>query len=221
MPESKAKHVSYSKEEQELLADIEIARKSLYVFKDSGEKQKWVDLLDKAEGEVNGGKNYIYATKLVSRVNEVIDKLWKRIFRWQDIQRQVTTVFAVAIPIELFAIAAYFYFVNIAQHGLYTSMLFGLLGGSLGVALNIGKDLQIDISNRLQMLRLILRPFIGVISAIVLYALLQTKVLIVAPSADAGSVLILLSVFAGFSERFIVKALSDYIPSIMSNKISE
>lgn len=214
--------MSHSKEEQELLADIEIARKGLYVFNDSGEKHKWLELLDKAENEVSGaGKNLVYAKKLVGRVNEAIDQLWKRIFRWQDIQRKVTAVFVVAIPVELFAIAAYFYFVGLTEYGLYTAMLFGLLGGSLGVALNIGKDLRIDGSNRLQMLRLILRPFVGVISAVVMYALLQTKVLVVAPSADSGSVLILLSVFAGFSERFIVKALSDYIPSVIGHGKTE
>lgn len=203
-----------SKESQKLLADIEITRTNLYVFKDSGEKQKWVDLLNKAQKEVADG-NYISAQKLIGRVAEVIDGLWKRISRWQDVQKQVTTIFVVAIPAELIGIVAYFYFVNVNQYPMYTAMLFGLLGGSLGVALNIGKELQIDASNRLQMLRLILRPFIGVISAIVLYALLQTKILIVAPNADSTSVLILLSVFAGFSERFIVKALSDYIPSII------
>ncbi len=206
-----------SKEEQELLADIEITHANLYVFKDSGEKQKWIDLLDKAQKEVAAG-NYIYARKLIDRVTEVIKKLWERIFRWQDVQRKVTTVFVVAIPIELIGVVAYFNYVNVAQHLMYTSMLFGLLGGSLGVALNIGKNLQIDGSNRLQMLRLILRPFIGVISAMVLYALLQTKILVVAPNADSTSVLILLSIFAGFSERFIVKALSDYIPSIINEK---
>lgn len=209
--------MTYNKEEQKLFADIEITRTNLYVFKDSGEKQKWVDLLDKAQKEVTEG-NHIYSRKLIDRVAEVIKKLWERIFRWQDIQKKVTTIFVVAIPVELIGVVAYFYYVNVAQHLMYTSMLFGLLGGSLGVALNIGKELQIDGSNRLQMLRLILRPFIGVISAIVLYALLQTKILVVAPNADSTSVLILLSVFAGFSERFIVKALSDYIPSIIKEK---
>ena len=145
----------------------------------------------------------------------VIDNLWKRIFRWHEVQRQTTTIFMVAIPIEILAIVLYSYFLNITQYGLYSSMLFGLLGGSLGVALNIGKDLQIEGSNRLQMLRLTLRPFIGVISAIVMYALLQTKILNIGQGVANSGLIILLSVFAGFSERFIVKALSDYIPSIV------
>lgn len=204
-----------SKEQQKLLADIEITGTNLYVFKDSSEKQKWVDLLDRAQKEVLDG-NYVHAQKLIDKVTEVIDSLWKRISRWQDVQKQVTTIFVIAIPVELIGIVAYFYFINVGQYPMYTAMLFGLLGGSLGVALNIGKELQIDASNRLQMLRLMLRPFIGVISAIVLYALLQTKILVVAPDADSTSVLILLSVFAGFSERFIIKAFSDYVPSIFS-----
>jgi phosphate/sulfate permease len=128
----------------------------------------------------------------------------------------LTTVFIIAIISELILISIYFYFVGFTKFELYTSMVFGLLGGSLGVALNIGKDLIVESSNRLQMLRLILRPFIGTISAIVIYLLLQTKVLIVSPIADSGSVLVLLSILAGFSERFIVKALSNYIPSMIN-----
>ena len=206
--------MTYKKEEQKLFADIEITRTNLYAFKDSDEKQKWADLLDKAQKEITE-RNYTSARKLIGRVEEVIKNLWERIFRWQDIQKRVTTIFLIAIPAELIGIVAYFYYVDASKYLMFTSMIFGLLGGSLGVALNIGKNLQIDGSNRLQMLRLILRPFIGVISAIVLYALLQTKILVVAPTADNTSVLILLSVFAGFSERFIVKALSDYIPSVL------
>jgi hypothetical protein len=121
----------------------------------------------------------------------------------------------IAIPLELIAVVVYTHLVDIEHFSLYTSMLFGLLGGSLGVALNIGKDLQIDGSNKLQMLRLILRPFVGVISAILMYALLQTKILTVTPSINGASLIIVLSLFAGFSERFIVKAMSNYIPSII------
>lgn len=202
-------------EEQELFADIDTTHASLYVFKDSDEKQKWAELLERAKAETAAG-NYVYARKLIDRVKEVIDKLWTRIFRWHDVQKTVTTIFLIAIPIELIAICVYVYFVDITQFALYTCMLFGLLGGSLGVALNIGTDLQVDGSNRLQMLRLIMRPFIGVISAIVLFALLQSKILAVMPGADSGAVLILLSIFAGFSERFIVRTLSNYIPSVLA-----
>lgn len=207
-----------SPEEQELLADLEIARKNLYVFKNSAEKEKWEDLLNRAESEINNNKNYVFARKLISRVNEVIDNLWKRILRWQSLQSQLTQIFIFAIIFELISICIYMYYVDYNKYNFYTSMVFGLLGGSLGVALNIGKDLIVENSNKLQMLRLILRPFIGVISAIVLFALLQTKILVIAPTADSGNVLILLSIFAGFSERFIVKALSNYIPSIISKK---
>jgi hypothetical protein len=70
---------------QELLADIEIAGKNLYVFKDSVEKQKWQDLLDKAQKATIETKDYIYARKLIARVNEVISKLWERIFKWHVI----------------------------------------------------------------------------------------------------------------------------------------
>jgi hypothetical protein len=207
--------MNHSEQEQKLLSEIDITRANLYVFKDSGEKQQWADLLDKAEKQVVEGENYIYAQHLIDRVKAVIDNLWKRIFKWQETQRKTTTIFMIAIPAEILAIVAYLHFFDIVKNGLYTAMLFGVLGGSLGVALNIGKDLQIDGSNQLQMLRLMLRPFIGVISAIVIYALLQTKILTVSVGVDQGSLIIVLSVFAGFSERFIVKALSDYIPSVI------
>jgi hypothetical protein len=209
---------SYSEEQQIILADIEIARKNLYVYRDSSEMAKWEEMLVKAENETLAGKNYIYSRKLIERVNEATSNLWKRIFRWQDTQKEVTKIFVIAIPIELLVIATYCFFVEISKYGFYTSILFGLLGGTLGVALNIGKDLQIEGSNRLQILRLILRPFIGSISAIVMYFLLQTKILAVAPGVDSTSVLILLSIFAGFSERFITKAMSDYIPSLINKK---
>jgi len=205
----------YSDQAQKILASIKITRMNLYVFKNSEEKNKWSQLLDEAERSVLDNENYIYADKLIGRVNEVIDALWKRIFRWQKIQKQVTIIFLIAIPVELVIVGLYVYFVNIIQYGVYTSMLFGLLGGSLGVALNIGKDLKIEGSNRLQMLRLILRPFVGVVSAIVLFYLLQTKVIYIAPSINQESALILLSLFAGFSERFLVKAFSDYIPRVI------
>src|SRR5882724_161711 len=155
MTENNGKGLPSSDKAQELLADIEIARKNLYVFRDSGEKQQWIDLLDKAEDETAKNGNYIYAAKLVARVNEVVDKLWKRIFRWQEMQKTVTTVFIIAISVELVGIGLYAHFFDISRYGMYTCMLFGLLGGSLGVALNIGKDLKVEGSNNLQMLRLI------------------------------------------------------------------
>jgi hypothetical protein len=204
--------MSHSEQEQKLLSEIDITRANLYVFKDSGEKQQWAELLDKAEKQIADG-NYVHAENLIDRVKTVIDNLWKRIAKWQETQRKTTTIFMIAIPVEILFIIVYSCFFDIVSYGLYTAMLFGVLGGSLGVALNIGKDLQIDGSNHLQMLRLTLRPFIGVISAIVIYALLQTKILTVSASVDQGSLIIVLSVFAGFSERFIVKALSDYIPA--------
>jgi len=210
--------VPFTDEQQELLADLDIIRKNLYVFKDSLEKKKWDDLLNKAEKEVRAGRNYVYAKKLMERVKEVIDNLWKRIFRWQDLQKRLTLIFVIAIPLELILICFYTYFFDIVKYGIYTSMLFGLLGGSFGVALNIGKDLKVEASNKLQMLRMILRPFVGMISAIVLYAFLQVKVLVVASNIDTGSVIILISIFGGFSERFVVKMLSNYVPTLVQKK---
>jgi len=200
---------------QKRLADIEISRANLYVFRDSCEKERWSQLLDKAEKQVD---NTEYAQKMINRVNDVVDNAWKRITRWQDFQKKITKIFIFAVIGELIIISAYYYLVDILAYGFISSIIFGLLGGTLGVVLNIGKDLKVEKSNRLQMLRLILRPFIGSIAAIVLYSLLQLKVISVLPQLNREFVLIILSIFAGYSEKFITKAMNDYVPKILDNR---
>ena len=102
--------MNHNEQEQELLSEIDITRANLYVFKDSGERQQWAELLDKAEKQVIDGGNYVYARNLLDRVNTVIENLWKRIGKWQETQRKTTTIFMIAIPSEIAAIVAYTYF---------------------------------------------------------------------------------------------------------------
>ena len=197
-----------------MLADIEIARTNLYVFKDSKEKDKWADLLDNAQEFVNEKPEY--SKKLIDRVVEVTEKLWDRVFKWKEFQKKVIKYFIFIISGEIAVISVYFYFVDIVIYGFYSSMLFGLLGGTLSVILNLGKDLKVGESNQLGVLKLILRPLIGSISALVLFIFLQLEIISVSVSLNPKFVLIILSIFAGYSERFITKALDNYIPKIFN-----
>ncbi|MCK5466358.1 hypothetical protein KAI56_02570 [Candidatus Parcubacteria bacterium] len=206
--------IDNNKNRNNLLADIEITRANLYVFKNAEEKDVWSDLLDKAEENVQS--NPEYSRKIVNRVDEVIKNLWKRIFTWKEFQKKIIKYFIWIILAELIVISIYYYFVDIIQYGFYSALLFGLLGGTLGVILNLGKDLQIEESNQLGTLKLILRPLIGCVSALILFSFMQLNIISIAESLDQKFVLIILSIFAGYSERFVSKALDDYAPKIFN-----
>ncbi|MBI2048214.1 MAG: hypothetical protein HYT27_03670, partial [Parcubacteria group bacterium] len=158
-----------------ILADIEIARANLYLFRNSEEKDIWEELLDNAQKSVHEKPEY--SIRLVNRVNEVVSKLWDRIFKWKEFQKRIMKYFVSIIIGELTVISVYYYFIDIVEYGFYSSMLFGLLGGTLGVILNLGKDLKVGESNQLGMLKLILRPFIGVISSLILFNLIQLNII--------------------------------------------
>ncbi|NQU77269.1 hypothetical protein HQ544_01075 [Candidatus Falkowbacteria bacterium] len=208
------KQAEYNREEQKILAEIEITRADLYVFRESKEKDRWADLLDKAESVVQEKPEY--SKRLNNRVNEVIGNLWKRIFDWKEFQRKVIKYFIFIILGELILISVYYYFVDIVRYGFYTSIVFGLLGGTLGVVLNLGKDLKVEESNQLKTMKLILRPLIGSVSGVALYSLLRLNIVAVSLALDQGFVLIVLSISAGYSERFISKALNDYTLKIFN-----
>jgi hypothetical protein len=202
------------KEIDKILADIDIARTNLYVFKNSNEKNKWISLLDKAQESAYEKPEY--SKKLINRVIEVINNLWTRIFKWKEFQKKVIKFFIFIILIELILISIYYYFINISAYGFYSSMLFGLLGGTLSVILNLGKDLKLEESNQLGILKLVLRPLIGSISALIFFIFLQLDIVSVSNSLDPKFVLIILSISAGYSERFISKTLNDYVPKIFN-----
>lgn len=200
---------------QQLRASIRIARENLYVFKDSSEKAKWERLLDEAD-EACAKSEFVYAGQLVDRVAKVVDNLWKRIERWQKLQFRMTVIFLVAIALQLAGIALYLARFDIVTYGFHSSMLFGLLGGSVSVALSIGQELDISGSNRLKTARLVFRPLVGVVSALVAFSALETEIIKVSENLNQGAVLVLLSVFAGYSERFLTRALSDFVPKLIS-----
>jgi hypothetical protein len=197
---------------QIILSSIEIARANLYVFRDSKEKEKWELLLNKAEEKINESvDNDVYANNLINRVNDVVSNSWKRIKRWTEFQFKIMSACIIAILLEVLAIALYLYFVSdIVANGFYTSMLFGLLGGTLAVSLSLGKDLEVGGSNRLQTLKLIIRPLVGVIFAIIVYNLLLLNVFTFSEDLNSSSILILMSIFAGYSEKFATNRLANF-----------
>lgn len=209
----------YTKKQQEILAEIETTKADLYVFKGSDEAKTWENLLNEAKNAILAGEeNHIYANKLIKRVDLVIDHAWKKIFKWQKLQREVMGLFAFLLIMELFIAGIYYQFFDIAKYGFLTSILFGFLGGLLSVAQNLGEDMKFGASNRLLLAKLILRPFIGSASAAVAYLLLRLNVIAVAPQLDSVSVLVVVSIFAGYSERFITKMFNTYLPDFVYGK---
>lgn len=202
-----------AKEKQQItLSSIEIARANLYVFGDSPEREKWEILLEKAESKITESpNNELYANNIVNRVNEVVSNSWKRIKRWTDFQFKVMSVFIVIMVLEIITISTYINLISdIVYYGFYTSMLFGLLGGTLAVSLSLGENLKIEKSNRLQVLKLILKPLIGVIFAIIVYNLLLLNFFTFSENLDKASILILVSIFAGYSEKFATNKLENF-----------
>ncbi len=197
---------------QIILSSIEIARANLYVFRHSKEKEKWELLLNKAEEKINESvDNDAYANNLINHVNEVVGNSWKRIKRWTEFQFKVMSACIVAILLEVFAIALYLYFTeDIVSNGFYTSMLFGLLGGTLAVSLSLGKELEVNQSNRLQTVKLIIRPLVGVIFAVIVYNLFLLNIFKFSDDLNFPSILILISIFAGYSEKFATNKLTSF-----------
>lgn len=203
-----------TKEKQQIiLSSIEIARANLYVFGESSEKEKWEKLLDKAENKIieSQDDNELYANNIINRVNEVVGNSWKRIKRWTNFQFKVISIFIVIMALEILTISIYMHLIDdIVHYGLYTSILFGLLGGTLAVSLSLGEDLKVEKSNRLQVLKLILKPLIGIIFAIIVYNLLLLNFFTFSENLDQGSILILVSIFAGYSEKFATSKLEKF-----------
>ncbi len=209
----------YTKKQQEILAEIEITKADLYVFKGSDDGKNWENLLNEAKNAILASEeNNLYANKLIREVRLVIDHAWKRIFRWQKLQSEVIGSFAFLLIVELFIVGIFYNFIEIAKYGFLASILFGFLGGLLSVAQNLGEDMKFGASNHLLMSKLILRPFIGSASAVVAFLLLRLNVIAVAPQLDPISVLIVVSIFAGYSERFITKMFNAYLPDFIYGK---
>lgn len=210
-------------ESQRVLASIEKSRASLYVFKDCKDREVWEGLLDKSEEAlyVKPEPNISYAKILVERVDEVVSNVWKRVFRWQETQKKLTKAFILFLLGEIVGLATYFYFLGWDRYEFFTCLLFGLLGGTASVSLAVGKELKIDESQHLGLLKTLLRPIIGVVSAIVLYLIIKLEIIKVFPNVDRIYTLMFLSFFAGFSERFLTHTAEKYSPSLIQGQKTE
>jgi hypothetical protein len=93
-----------------------------------------------------------------------------------------------------------------------------LLGGTTSVSLAVGKELKIDQAQNLALLKIILRPFIGVVSAIILFLVVKLEIIKVFPNVEQIYTLMFLSFFAGFSERFINHTAEKYSLPVIQNK---
>lgn len=206
-------------ENQKILASIDKSRASLYVFKDCKDRAIWENLLDKAEEALLAKPlpNIEYSKIMIERVNEVVSNVWKRIFKWQDTQKKLTKAFIIILAIEIMGIIAYSYFLSWDKSDFITCLIFGLLGGTTSVALIVGKELKIDEAQHLALLKIILRPLIGIVSAIILYLIIKLEIIKVFPSINQIYTFMFLGFFAGFSERFINHTAEKYSPSIVQN----
>lgn len=207
-------------ESQKILASIEKSRASLYVFKNCKDREIWENLLDKSEQAllIEPEPNTSYAKVLIERVDEVVSSVWKRIFKWQDTQKKLTKAFIIALLLEIVGLSLYFHFFGWSRYDFYTCLIFGLLGGTTSVSLAVGKELKIDEAQNLALLKIILRPFIGVVSAIILFLVVKLEIIKVFPNVEQIYTLMFLSFFAGFSERFINHTAEKYSLPVILNK---
>lgn len=208
-----------SEETQKVLASIDKSRASLYVFKDCKDRAIWETLLDKATEALLAKPlpNINYAKIMIERVDEVVSNVWKRIFKWQDTQKKLTKAFIAILAIEIIGIIAYSYILGWQRNDFVTCIIFGLLGGTTSVALVVGKELKIDEAQHLALLKIILRPIIGIVSAIILYLVIKLEIIKIFPNIEQIYTLMFLGFFAGFSERFINHTADKYSPSISQN----
>ncbi len=210
-----------SEESQKVLASIEKSRASLYVFKDCKDREIWENLLNKSEQAllVEPEPNTDYAKILVERVDEVVGGVWKRIFKWQDTQKRLTLAFIITLLVEIIGLSLYFHFFGWGKYDFFTCLIFGLLGGTTSVSLAVGKELRIDEAQNLALLKIALRPFIGVVSAIILFLVIKLEIIKVFPNLEQIYVLMFLGFFAGFSERFINHTAEKYsLPEIQGGE---
>lgn len=162
--------------------------------------------------------NTSYAKILIERVDEVVGNVWKRIFKWQDTQKKLTKAFIISLLLEIVGLSLYFHFFGWSSYDFYTCLIFGLLGGTTSVSLAVGKELKIDEAQNLALLKIILRPFIGVVSAIILFLVIKLEIIKVFPNVEQIYTLMFLSFFAGFSERFINHTAEKYSLPVIQNK---
>ncbi|MFA6097455.1 MAG: hypothetical protein WC788_07560 [Candidatus Paceibacterota bacterium] len=196
--------------QQDVLADIEIARAGFLMFKDFEITKSWTILLTKAEEAIIcNQENEVYSKKIIKAVNQEFDKNWK-----EFLKLNIIDLIARFLVVEIIVASLYYASADVLKYGIITSIIFGLLGGILSVVRTLGQDLKAMGPNDVKLyVRVIFRPFVGSMAAIVAYVSWHAGVIKILPDLNQADVLILLSIAAGLSERFITYTLSACLPN--------
>lgn len=196
---------------RDILARIQKAKCDLYVYKDSPSKEKWRDLLDEAyEALIHG--NGQQASELVSRVEKATANLWLRINRWNKIQTRLTVGIGTALIVQIIGILAYSELLfggNVGQY--FVAVVFGLLGGTLSTLLSLGDNLVIEGSNRLGLIKALIRPIVGCFNAIIAALLLSTNILTIPSIPVTLELVAVVGAAAGLTERYVTNKLAGII----------
>lgn len=196
---------------QDILTRIQKAKCDLYVYKDSSAKEKWRDLLDQAyEALIHG--NGQQASELVGRVEKATANLWLRISRWNKIQAKLTVGFGTALSVQVIGILVFAELIFGGSLGQYVvAVIFGLLGGTLSTLLSLGSNLMIEGSNRLGLIKALIRPIVGCSNALIAVLLLSTNILTIPSISVTLELVAVVGAAAGLTERYVTNKLAGVI----------
>ena len=195
----------------DIVARIQKARCDLYVYEDSPAKEKWRDLLDQAYEALIQGKEQ-QASELVGRVEAATANLWLRISRWNKIQARLTVGIGAALVVQLISILLFLeqiFSPNFGQH--VVAVIFGLLGGTMSTLFSLGDNLSIDGSNRLGLIRSLIRPIVGCFNALIAALLLSAGILTIPSTTVTPELVAVVGAAAGLTERYVTNKLTGMI----------
>ncbi len=197
--------------QQDIVARIQKAKSDLYVYKDSPAKEKWRDLLDQAyEALIHGNEQH--ASELVERVETATSNLWSRINRWNKIQTRLTVVIGAALIFQIAGILTFYEKLFAPSIGLqFVAVIFGLLGGTMSTLFSLGDNLSIEGSNRLGLLKSLIRPIVGFFNALIAALLLSTGILTIPSVTISLETIAIVGAMAGLAERYVTNKLTGII----------
>lgn len=198
-------------ERQDIIARIQNAKCDLYVYKDSPAREKWRDLLDDAY-EALLHSNDAQASELVARVETATSNLWRRIMRWNKIQAKLSVIISVAFILQIICILVFVEQIFHPDFGNYLlAVIFGLLGGTVSTLFSLGDSLSIEGSNRLGLIKSLIRPIVGCFNALIAALLLATGILTIPSVSVTPEIIAVVGAAAGLTERYVTNKLSGLI----------
>lgn len=196
---------------QDIVARIQNAKCDLYVYKESPAKEKWRDLLDQAyEALIHG--NGQQASELVGRVENATANLWVRINRWNKIQARLTVGIGTALVVQIIGVLVFVELIfggGLGQN--VVAVFFGLLGGTLSTLFSLGDNLVIEGSNRLGLIKALIRPIVGCFNALIAVLLLSTNILTIPSIPVTLELVAVVGAAAGLTERYVINKLAGVI----------